>query len=310
MAGQKNLLVALLLAGLIGSISLNVAGSENFSSWGRVIYSRETPYQYLRVTEDATGERHLLLNQGLGSQSSFHPGRILTGKVYDYFSLLPYLFQKQKTVKVLLLGVAGGTVLRQLNYFFPESAELTAVEIDEQAVAAAKRFFGLDGVKAKIFIADGRRYLKQTDATYDIILVDVYVNDLEIPWHMTTSEFWRETARHLDPGGIVAFNVVGSNSPGGLPAVIGNTLATVFSTVQSAALSDSPVGNYLFLACDCEALEAPMAVDAVPSLLRPHWALLQARVSRSRFNPAVTVLTDDRAPVELLTARTFLGAAN
>ncbi|MHB8966491.1 MAG: spermidine synthase, partial [Coriobacteriia bacterium] len=60
-----------------------------------------------------------------------------------------------------------------------------------------------------VTVNDGRRFIQETDETYDIIIVDAYYAD-SLPFHLTTSEFFSELKAHLRPGGVVAYNVISS----------------------------------------------------------------------------------------------------
>lgn len=306
-AGKK-IFSALMLAGLFAVFSLSAGGVPGVSSWGKIIFTEESPYQYIRVAENAAGTRYLLYNQGWGSQSSFAAAKILTGAYYDYYNLLPYYFAPGRKAKVLLLGLAGGTALRQLNYFFPGNVELSAVEIDGKSIEVAREFFGLDSVPAKLINADGRSFVEHDRGYYDIILVDVFQNEYEIPWHMTTAEFWQKVSARLSPQGFVAMNAVGSDSRNGLQASIANTLAKVFPTVYVTPLSRDRLGNYLLTACACDFAFSDLKAAAVAAALQPHLSYVLRESRKIDYRADVAVLTDDRAPVEVLTARMLLGA--
>ena len=59
-------------------------------SSGKVIWERETEYQYARVIEQPDGERLLELNEGLAVHSVYRPGRWLTGGYWDDMLVLPF----------------------------------------------------------------------------------------------------------------------------------------------------------------------------------------------------------------------------
>ena len=56
----------------------------------RVIWERETEYQYARVVERADGERRLELNEGQAVHSVYRPGEWLTGDYWDEMLVLPF----------------------------------------------------------------------------------------------------------------------------------------------------------------------------------------------------------------------------
>ncbi|MBU0731898.1 fused MFS/spermidine synthase, partial [Patescibacteria group bacterium] len=82
-----------------------------------IIYEDDSMYQYIQVKE-RDGIKVLSVNEGMGTQSIYDSENILTNKYYDYLSISPYI--SNKVVKNgLIIGLAGGTLSRQINHFFP-----------------------------------------------------------------------------------------------------------------------------------------------------------------------------------------------
>ena len=74
--------VALLLAIPVGTVKA--------TGDARVIWDRETEYQYARVTERPNGERRLELNEGQAVHSIYRPGEWLTNDYWDEMLVLPF----------------------------------------------------------------------------------------------------------------------------------------------------------------------------------------------------------------------------
>ena len=74
--------VALLLAIPVGTVKA--------TGDARVIWDRETEYQYARVTERPDGERRLELNEGQAVHSVYRPGEWLTDDYWDEMLVLPF----------------------------------------------------------------------------------------------------------------------------------------------------------------------------------------------------------------------------
>ena len=74
--------MALLLAIPVGTVKA--------TGDARVIWDRETEYQYARVTERPDGERRLELNEGQAVHSIYRPGEWLTGDYWDEMLVLPF----------------------------------------------------------------------------------------------------------------------------------------------------------------------------------------------------------------------------
>ena len=104
---------------------------------GRVIYEKETEYQYARVIEKAGGERLLELNEGHAVHSRYRPGTVLTN---DYWDAM--LFDSGDPRSVAILGNAAGTTARAFDALRP-ATKVDAVEIDPELTKIGRRWFGL-----------------------------------------------------------------------------------------------------------------------------------------------------------------------
>ena len=111
--------------------------------------------------------------------------------------------------RVLMLGLAGGTVFRILRHLLPDAA-LTAVEIDREILDLAKRHMGLDDLAARIHVADARDWLARNRRTFDVVIDDCYLagpEDVFRP-HAGDDSVRRDLIRALAPGGLLVVNLV------------------------------------------------------------------------------------------------------
>lgn len=271
------------------------------------VASTETAYQRVAITSPRHGLHYLQLDAGFGVQSVYDPKSVLTGYYYDYASLLPHLLTRdltQKPAEVLIVGLAGGTIARQMHYFFGNQVSLSGIELDPGVTRMAHQYMGLGEIPIRITHGDGRQALAQDPARYDIIIVDTYFNDLQIPWTMTTQEFWRVVRDHLHPGGIAAMNVaaVGA-SKSLLVETITGTQARVFPYVYEAKLKEGKNSNHLVML----SLEEPNIAARLATLpiseIAPLGEKLSHSLKRVHNNADLAVLTDDKAPIEWLMAR-------
>jgi len=265
----------------------------------RLLAEQESRQQFIQVLQGQSGTRYMVVNEGAGIQSIYNPAKTTTGFYYDALALLPRLFPQQKPVKVLIIGVAGGTVPRELAAEYGSGVRLDGVEIDPAVTKLADKYFDFSSVPINMHFADGRIFLAHDPQKYDLIIVDAYQNELYIPFTVTTREFWQSVAGHLNSGGIVALNA-GARSPGSpLFLALTNTIASVFPKVEY-----SPIGantfNYLITAGRQPLNFATLAGSKNPDL-QAMAGTLAANQQNYAFNPAERVLTDDKAPVEFLT---------
>jgi predicted membrane-bound spermidine synthase len=286
------ILIAILLALPVGTVKA--------VERGRVIWERETLYQYAVVIEDEDGERRLELNEGQAVHSVYKPGEWLTGNYWDEFLVLPLAGRSTPPRSVLILGNAAGTVARQYGRFFP-ATRVDGVEIDGRLNDLARTHFDLDAPSPQapnvhLHTADGRPFLRATERRYDAIFVDAYRQPY-VPFHLATREFFQLAKDRLEPGGVVLVNIGHPESSDALEEVLTATMADVFATVVRDPSQDV---NTIAMATDAPVSGAKLRA-AIPGLapeLRPVAAATAARIA-----PGLTggrVYTDDVSPVEWL----------
>lgn len=266
---------------------------------GQILHEQESTYQFLRVVENAEGTRLLTFNEGQGVQSMYNPRRVWTGAYYDYAAPLPLLkrFSGKKELSILVLGYAGGTLGKILRASAPKDMQITidAVEIDPVVTELSKQYFGVRDDERTMYTMDGRSFLQQSKKQYDLIFIDAYSQEIYIPPHMLSTEFFSEVAAHLTPEGLAAFNInVVSNE--------GKLFQSAIATVRSAGLSvyDMAVPgsyNHWILASkqDFVAEFAPVTEDPLRNLVEYFSTNLHEVFAPSFVAP----LTDNRSPVEL-----------
>ncbi len=170
------------------------------------MFESTTKYHRLRVTEDA-GVRLLRLDRSPQS-SMLVDDPLATDFEYPIYLHLALAVQPEAT-RTLVVGLGGGTIVKQMWSAYPHM-HLDAVEIDPEVVAVARRYFALpEDERVRVFVGDGREYIETTPDTYDIVILDAYDDD-HIPFQLTTREFFEATRARLSPGGVVAYNIIGS----------------------------------------------------------------------------------------------------
>jgi spermidine synthase len=265
------------------------------------IFEDESVYQYFQVI-DQENLRNLSINEGLGIYSIINkdPNSVLTSSYFDYFNLLPFLDGNTKKQDILIIGLAGGTISTQLHHFFSQDYDLKidGVEIDDKLIAAAKKYFNLENDSLNIHNLDGRIYLDYNSQKYQSIIIDAYANQLYIPFHLASQEFFKTVKGHLDNNGVAAMNVNATADDSKLLKAITNTMNTVFKHVYIAKLIN---WNYLVLASDSELDFGGMDKLNVPEELKPIVSFAQTNYKEVSFDSNYQILTDDKAPIEHLT---------
>lgn len=169
------------------------------------LYEKDTFYHHIMVAEYG-GTRHLKFDDTEQSSISVDDPWNLD-LLYTRTMALAFAFQPHPA-KVLAIGLGGGSLPKRIVHDYPEVV-LDAVEIDPEVVAVARRFFEVpDDPRLRLRVMDGRRFVREADGLYDLIFLDAYNSDT-IPFHLTTSEFYRELEERLGPGGFVCSNIIG-----------------------------------------------------------------------------------------------------
>ncbi|WP_276257265.1 spermidine synthase [Haloglomus litoreum] len=281
------------------------SGSFGFGVEGRVLYETQTAYQELEVGE-INGTRTLYLDdQRHSAMDVDRPTR----HVFEYtrYFHLPYLLADDPDDIDRVLFVGGGGFTGPKRFLEEYDATVDVVEIDPEVVRVAKEYFAVNEShpRLNIYREDGRRYLRETDRTYDLIVLDAYKKD-KVPFQLTTVEFFELARSRLSADGMLYANVISAETG---PAskfyrAEYRTMSEVFPQVYTfPTVGGSLVGNIQVVATrngtrlDRETLlerngRRDIGID------------LSAEVRTLRDEPPrtddVPVLRDDRAPVDSL----------
>ncbi len=134
---------------------------------------------------------------------------------------------------VLLIGGGLRGVLREMLHH-PlrniDTVELDPVLLDMAlAVAPPATRTAFADPRVRLRTLDGRRFIKQTGARYDVITVDIPDPVTAVLNRYYTREFFQETKARLAPGGMLAITLSGGDPRG---RVTGNRNSTVFHTLR------------------------------------------------------------------------------
>ena len=294
-AARRKIIVCAVTAVLFAVFSILGAGAA-FAFWedDQLVYEGESVYNYLQVKD--TGDKVALSTNVLfGVQSVMEKSGGLTGMYYDYALAAPVLSEAE-TPRVLVLGMGTGTFAAQCREYF-DGAAVTGVEIDEKITSLAREYFALPEEVA-VTTYDGRAYLSVIDDLFDVIMVDAY-QDITIPFQMSSAEFFTLVRERLAPGGVLVVNMnMRDESAGGINDWLSDTIASVFPYVYTV---DVPGATNRELFAAEEDLFARFG-EKTAALERADLRAMMARVEAGLVPCAAgeRVLTDDKAPVELL----------
>ncbi|TBX64819.1 methyltransferase domain-containing protein [Flavobacterium silvisoli] len=109
---------------------------------------------------------------------------------------------------ILVLGVAGGSVIKTLVDEIKFTGKITGVEIDEQIIDIAKEYFKLDTIpNLELVIDDAFEFVLKTKLTYDLIIIDIF-EDTKMPNFLFEDFFINRINSLLNPHGFILFNTM------------------------------------------------------------------------------------------------------
>ena len=109
---------------------------------------------------------------------------------------------------ILVLGVAGGSVIETLKKEVKFDGKITGVEIDATVVDIANKYFGLNKYdNLEIVIDDAFEFVLKTKDTYDLIVIDIF-QDTTMPNFLFEDFFINRINFLLNVNGFILFNTM------------------------------------------------------------------------------------------------------
>lgn len=270
-------------------------------------YEGESMYNYLQV-QNLADRTILSTNVLFGVQSVTMKADGLTGMYYDTALAAPALAEHADSA--LILGMGTGTYARQLRKYSPQT-KITGVEIDDRITKLAGDYFE-EPQDISVATYDGRAWLAASHEKYDVIMVDAY-QDITIPFQMSSKEFFTLVYDHLADGGVMVVNMnMISDGRGSINEALTDTIASVFGA-RNMVTADVPrtTNRELFakrMGDGARSIEASIRrMDEGDSTLDRAVQIVDPTFRDVTVSAVPTVLTDDKAPVEVLGMRAIDG---
>ncbi len=304
--------IACVVSAVIFVATSCVSPLTGFAFWEtNLAYEGESIYNYLQV-KNLSDRTILSTNVLFGVQSVTMKDKGLTGMYYDTALAAPALADNANSA--LILGMGTGTYARQLKQYYPKM-NITGVEIDQKITDLAGEYFD-EPADIPVTTYDGRAWLAASHDKYDVIMVDAY-QDITIPFQMSSTEFFTMVREHLNPGGVMVVNMnMISDGQGSINEALSDTIASVFGN-GNMLTADVPntTNRELFAKKPGSGSEENSMQQASKALnLREttyertgsedlEWYMEEVASRFRKVNEpdsASTILTDDKAPVEVL----------
>lgn len=109
---------------------------------------------------------------------------------------------------ILVLGVAGGSVIETLVEEIQFKGQITGVEIDADILQIAKDYFKIDRFANLELIADDAfEFILKTKEHYDLIIIDIF-QDTQMPNFLFQDFFIQRINALLNTEGFILFNTM------------------------------------------------------------------------------------------------------
>jgi spermidine synthase len=275
-----------------------------FSLYGNSVVTavldlRQSLYGQIQVVENDSSR--LLFLDGIFQGGKEMPSGISTSEYAVSMEVLG-CSAVPKARNALVIGLGSGIIPSNLAQ---RGIAVDIVEINSQMVELGKKWFNLGLPPERIHLEDGRRFLRKSPATFDLVFLDAFSGE-EIPAHLLTREAFQDIHKRLSENGALVLNYVGFLDPAYSRVLftVFSTLKTVFSSVETFSTgAKGDLSNFIIVARTNPGSWNPVSDVAwgkgnVVSLK----TLLNSRVQPG--TPYTFLFTDDFCPLDWLDRKT------
>ena len=166
----------------------------------RVLFDSETEHQHLIIFETPDFGRVMMLDGVV---------QLSTKDEFVYHEMMSHvpLFAHGRVAKALIVGGGDGGVLREALRH-PGLQSVTLCEIDRSVIDLCREHFpqvsagAYDDPRTKIVIADGTKFVAETDERFDVIMINS-TDPIGPGAVLFTKEFYADCRRALADGGVL-----------------------------------------------------------------------------------------------------------
>ncbi len=170
--------------------------------WAKTLFQGQSSRNGDIKVIESFGERRLIAAGYTQSRNLNKKG--LTGSYWDGFiQNIPSL---GKDSRVLILGLAGGTIAKLLTNKFGPIA-IDGVEIDPLMVELGKKFFDFKEKNVNIIVEDALKFVSDARYKYDLVAVDLFSHGA-VAVGTESEEFFIKVKKLVNSGGVVVINKI------------------------------------------------------------------------------------------------------
>lgn len=215
-----------------------------------VIWQKRVDGKHYEVR--AAGQTRRLYTDGV-FHSQYNPKRSLTGNVWDLLSLPSFFLAPSQLQRALVLGVGGGTVIRQLRHWYPD-LQVTGIELNPTHLDIARRFFDLEDDAVTLIEADAIDWMQiYDDEPFDLIVDDLFFEEDGEPCRaVSANRHWLQSmTAALSPHGMLSMNFIASTDLRASAVFHNKSLQARFQNVYRfmTPLYENNIGVFLSQPC-------------------------------------------------------------
>ena len=168
----------------------------------KILVAQKTAYQNIVIAQSCNYGRVVFMDGAIQSAEDDED-------LYHEMLVQPAMILHPEPRDVLIIGGGEGATLREV-LAHKSVRTATMVDVDREAVELFREHLkswhlgAFDDPRARLVYDDGRAYVEQTDAHYDVVIIDVVDNFEGGPAErLYTRQFYELLSKRLRPGGIV-----------------------------------------------------------------------------------------------------------
>ncbi|OGY99719.1 MAG: hypothetical protein A2945_01830 [Candidatus Liptonbacteria bacterium RIFCSPLOWO2_01_FULL_52_25] len=206
----KKYLHRLLFSFVIIAVAAGLVRTEPVE--GDIVYRREGIYQRITIYDgEYAGRPARFFQQDRNSSGAMfldsEDPRDLAYEYSKYYAL--YKIFTPNVRDAVIIGGGASSMLKAILVELPD-ASFDVVEIEPSLFELARKYFRVpDSPRIRTYAEDGRRFLRDTEKSYDMIFSDVASSLFSIPAHFATQEFFELAKSKLNEGGLFIVNMIG-----------------------------------------------------------------------------------------------------
>ncbi len=122
--------------------------------------------------------------------------------------MMSFLLFRPVPDNILIIGLGGGSLVKFIYHQMPQT-KITAIELNQQVITVAQKFFELpkEDERFEVILADGGTYITNNPPGADIVIVDGFDDDCQIP-SLCSEDFYNQARQVLNKDGVLIVNLL------------------------------------------------------------------------------------------------------